>query len=53
MSELLMRYLGVALALLFFTGSVRAELIRDMYSAEVAVADQSSAELVRACPKCW
>ncbi len=48
MSELLVRYLGVALALLVFTGPVRAELIRDMYSAEVAVADQSSAELVRA-----
>ena len=48
MIKLFVRCLGFALALLVFTGAVRAEMVRDMYSAEVPVADQSSAELVRA-----
>lgn len=48
MSKLIVRYLRVALALMVFIGPVRAEVVQDMYSAEVPVADQSSAELVRA-----
>ncbi len=40
--------LGFALVLLAFTGAARAEMVQDMYSAEVPVADQSSAELARA-----
>jgi len=46
--KLFVRCIGFALALLVFTGAVRAEMVRDMYSAGVSVADQSSAELVRA-----
>ena len=48
MIKLFVRYFGFALVLLLFTGAVRAEIIRDMYSAEVPVADQSPAELARA-----
>lgn len=48
MIKLFVRCIGFALALLVFTGAVRAEMVRDMYSAGVSVADQSSAELVRA-----
>ena len=48
LSKLIVRYLGVALALMVFIGPVGAEVVQDMYSAEVPVADQSSAELVRA-----
>lgn len=48
MNKLFVRYFGFALALLLCGGAVRAEIVRDMYSAEVPVADQSSAELVRA-----
>ena len=49
MIKLVVRSLGFALTLLFVAGgTVRAEMIQDMYSAEVPVADQSSAELVRA-----
>jgi hypothetical protein len=40
--------LGFALVLLAFTGAARAEMVQDIYSAEVPVADQSSAELSRA-----
>jgi hypothetical protein len=47
--KLVVRGLGFALTLLFVAGgTVRAEMIQGMYSAEVPVADQSSAELVRA-----
>jgi len=39
---------GLALMLLVVTGAARAEMVRDIYSAEVPVADQSPAELARA-----
>ena len=42
------RSLGFALVLLGATGVAWAEVIKDMYSAEVPVADQSPAELARA-----
>jgi hypothetical protein len=48
LNKRVVRYCGVTLALLLFSGIARAEVIRDMYSAEVPVADQSSAELARA-----
>ncbi len=48
MNKLVVRYFALTLALLLFTGIARAEMIRDMYSAEVPVGDQSSAELARA-----
>ena len=48
LNKLFVRYFGFALALLLCNGAVRAEIIRDMYSAEVPVTDQSSAGLVRA-----
>ncbi len=40
--------IGFALALSSMAGAARAELVQDLYSAEVAVADQSAAELARA-----
>jgi len=48
LNKLFVRYFGFALALLLCSGAVRAEIIRDMYSAKVPVSDQSSAGLVRA-----
>jgi hypothetical protein len=42
------RGIGFALALLSLAGPARAELVQDLYEAEVAVADQSAAELARA-----
>ena len=40
--------IGCALALMSLAGAARAEVVQDLYAAEVAVADQSSAELSRA-----
>ncbi|MDH4040052.1 MAG: DUF2066 domain-containing protein [Gammaproteobacteria bacterium] len=42
------RGLGFALLLLSVAGAARAEMVRDLYSAEVPVADQSATELARA-----
>jgi hypothetical protein len=44
----IVRGVGFALALTSLAGAARAELVQDLYEAEVAVADQSAAELARA-----
>jgi len=44
----IVRGIGFALALSSLAGAARAELVQDLYEAEVAVADQSAAELGRA-----
>jgi hypothetical protein len=44
----IVRGMGVVLVLLWVAGPVRAEVVPDMYSAEVPVADQSAKELSRA-----
>jgi hypothetical protein len=44
----IVRGIGFALALSSIAGAARAELVKDLYEAEVAVADQSAAELARA-----
>ena len=48
MIKLYLRRLGFALLLALAAGTVRAELVRDLYSAEVEISDQSAAELARA-----
>ncbi len=44
----IVRGVAFALALSSLAGAARAELVQDLYEAEVAVADQSAAELARA-----
>jgi hypothetical protein len=46
--KLSVRCLGLALLLVLAAGAVRAEVVKDLYSAEVEVKDQSAAELTRA-----
>ena len=48
MIRLIVHKLWLALLLLAVAGAARAELVEGLYSAEVPVADQSSAELARA-----
>lgn len=48
MSKFVLGIVGLTLALWGVTDRVRAEVVQDLYSAEVPVADQSSAELARA-----
>ena len=48
MIKLIVRGIGFALTLSLIAGAARAELVKDMYEAEVVVADQSAAELGRA-----
>ena len=43
----IVRGIGFALALLSMAGAARAELVQDLYEADVVVADQSAAELAR------
>jgi len=45
---LVRRSLGIVLVLLFIAASARAEIVKDLYSAEVPVADQTPAQLAGA-----